>query len=244
MLHFGICWSCWGACGVPRFLRAESDSVQQEVCRFTDHPQGRLRPSRMHRYQRGRIIRDFLHQRFGRKHINIELLTILDIRRFVTHYPDGCNAGAAHIAGVTLRSYLRFRTMQYNDRVEALIAAVPNVAGWRLAALPETLSDAAIEQFLNSFDRETAASLRDYAMVRCLADLGCGLRKSCNPTRRFKLARRHAANPTHQIAEGLHHSGCRSRQVMLIAALYPVRPECNATSRAVLSGITHLLTFH
>ncbi|SAK80008.1 integrase family protein [Caballeronia hypogeia] len=161
-----------GACAVPRFLRAESDSVQQEVRRFTDHLRDVCGLAECTRYQRGRIIRDFLHQRFGRKHIDMKLVTIQDIRRFVTHYPDGCNAGAAHVAGVTLRSYLRFRTMQYNDQVEELIAAVPKVAGWRLAALPETLSDAAIEQFLNSFDRETAASLRDYAMVRCLADLG------------------------------------------------------------------------
>jgi len=62
--------------------------------------------------------------------------------------------------------------MQYNDRVEELIAAVPNVAGWRLAGLPETLSEAKIEQFLSSFERVTASSLRDYAMARCLADLG------------------------------------------------------------------------
>jgi integrase/recombinase XerD len=161
-----------GACAVPRFLRAESDSVKQEVGRFTDHLKDVCGLAECTRYQRGRIIRDFLHQSFGRKHIDMKLLTIRDIRRFVTHYPDGCKAGAAHVAGVTLRSYLRFRTMQYNDQVEDLIAAVPNVAGWRLAALPETLSDAAIGQFLNSFDRATASSLRDYAMARCLADLG------------------------------------------------------------------------
>ncbi|WP_429445608.1 tyrosine-type recombinase/integrase [Paraburkholderia sp. WC7.3g] len=62
--------------------------------------------------------------------------------------------------------------MQYDDRVQELIAAVPGVAGWRLAALPETLSDTQVGQFLNSFGRDTASSLRDYAMARCLADLG------------------------------------------------------------------------
>ncbi|WP_244797658.1 hypothetical protein [Caballeronia grimmiae] len=62
--------------------------------------------------------------------------------------------------------------MQYNEQVAELIAAVLNVAGWRLAALPQTLSDAAIGQLLNSFHHETAADLRDYAMVRCLADIG------------------------------------------------------------------------
>jgi hypothetical protein len=73
-----------GACGVPRFLQAEPDSVQQEVCRFTDHLKDVCGLAECTRYQRGRIIRDFLRQRFGRKHIDMEQLTIRDIRRFVT----------------------------------------------------------------------------------------------------------------------------------------------------------------
>jgi integrase/recombinase XerD len=161
-----------GACAVPRYLWAEPDSVQQEVCRFTEYLKDVCGLAECTRYQRGRIIRDFLHQRFGRGPIDMERLTIRDVRRFVTRYPDGCKAGTAHVAGITLRSYLRFRSMQYNEQVAELIAAVPNVAGWRLAALPQTLSDAAIGQLLNSFHHETAADLRDYAMVRCLADIG------------------------------------------------------------------------
>jgi integrase/recombinase XerD len=161
-----------GACSAPRFLLAEPESVQLEVCRFTEYLKEVCGLAECTRYQRGRIIRDFLHRCFGRRPIVMKQLTIRDVRRFVTRYPDGCKAGTAHVAGVTLRSYLRFRSLQYNEQVAELIAAVPNVAGWRLAALPETLSDAAIGQLLNSFDHETAADLRDYAMVRCLADLG------------------------------------------------------------------------
>ncbi|WP_317923664.1 site-specific integrase [Cupriavidus sp. TA19] len=161
-----------GVRAVPRFLWAEPDSVQQEVCCFTEYLSDVCGLAECTCYQRGRIIRDFLRRHFGRRRVDIAQLTILDIHRFVTRYPDGCKAGTAHVAGVTLRSYLRFRRMQYNDEVDELIAAVPNVAGWRLAALPEALSEAEIEQFLSSFEHLTASSLRDYAMVRCLADLG------------------------------------------------------------------------
>ena len=73
-----------GACAVPRFLRAESDSVQQEVCRFTDHLKDVCGLAECTRYQRGRIIRDFLHQNFGREHIDMELLTGQDIIDFNT----------------------------------------------------------------------------------------------------------------------------------------------------------------
>jgi integrase len=90
----------------------------------------------------------------------------------VTQYPGACGPGVAKASSVALHTYLRFRLTRFDDRVEALIAAVPDVAKWRLAALPETLSDEEIGRLLNSFSRESASSLRDYAMVRCLIDLG------------------------------------------------------------------------
>ncbi len=161
-----------GRLAVPRFLWAVPNTLQQEVCRFTEYLEDVCGLAACTRYQRGRIARDFLCQHFRRKPIDIAQITTRDVRRFVTHYPDGCKAGAAHVAGVTLHSYLKFRATQHGDLVDEIIAAVPNVAGWRLTALPETLSDSEIDQLLNSFDRGTASSLRDYAMVRCLVDLG------------------------------------------------------------------------
>lgn len=157
---------------VPRFLWSEPDTVRQEVCRFTEYLKEVCGLAECTRYQRGRVVRDFLRYYFDRKDIELAQISIRDILRFVTRYPDGCKAGTAHVAGVTLRSYLRFRAMQYDDRVQELIAAVPGIAGWRLAALPETFSDAEIAWLLRSFDRNTASGLRDYAMIRCLADLG------------------------------------------------------------------------
>jgi len=157
---------------VPRFLWSEPDTVRHEVCRFTEYLKEVCGLAECTRYQRGRIVRDFLGHYFGRKDVELVRISIRDILRFVTRYPSGCKAGTAHVAGVTLRSYLRFRAMQYGDCIEDLIAAVPGVARWRLAALPETFSDAEIGRLLHSFDQHTASGLRDYAMIRCLADLG------------------------------------------------------------------------
>jgi integrase len=53
-----------------------------------------------------------------------------------------------------------------------LIAAVPRVAHWRLASLPGVLSESELNSVLRSFDRTTATGRRDYAMARCLVDLG------------------------------------------------------------------------
>jgi site-specific recombinase XerD len=161
-----------GVQAVPWFLRDQPDAIREEICRFIQYLEEVCGLADCTRYQRGRIVRDFLRRQFGDNCIDINQLEIRDIYRFVTQYPDACGPGVAKASSVALRSYLRFRLTQYDDCVEALMAAVPNVARWRLAALPETLTDEEIGVLLNSFDCKTASSLRDYAMVRCMIDLG------------------------------------------------------------------------
>jgi hypothetical protein len=52
------------------------------------------------------------------------------------------------------------------------MAAVPSVAQWRAASLPNALTEAEIERFLGNFDRTTIEARRNYAMALCLVDLG------------------------------------------------------------------------
>ena len=73
--------------------------------------------------------------------------------------------------GGAIGCYLRFRSVS-GDRVAQLLAAIPRAAHWRLASLPEVLSEAEIEQFLRSFSPSVPSYRRAYAMARCLADLG------------------------------------------------------------------------
>jgi len=56
--------------------------------------------------------------------------------------------------------------------VTELLAAIPRAAHWRLASLPEVLSDAEIDELLGSFDPPFRSHRRAFAMVRCLTDLG------------------------------------------------------------------------
>ena len=76
-----------------------------------------------------------------------------------------------HVIAGALRGYLRFRTSQ-GDRVQTLLAAIPSIAHWRLATLPEVPTEVEIERLLRSFDQPFSSSRRGYAMLRCLVDLG------------------------------------------------------------------------
>jgi integrase len=76
------------------------------------------------------------------------------------------------VLACAVRSYLRFRAVQHADPVESLLAAVPLAAHWRLATLPDYLEAHEIAALMAAFDRRRPQQQRDYAIVRCLVDLG------------------------------------------------------------------------
>jgi site-specific recombinase XerD len=53
-----------------------------------------------------------------------------------------------------------------------LDAAIPAIAGWRLASLPRCLSADEVEQLLSACDLTSAMGLRDHAVILLLARLG------------------------------------------------------------------------
>jgi integrase/recombinase XerD len=81
------------------------------------------------------------------------------------------NTWSAKAMVTSLRAFLRFAHATGRTTVP-LAGAVPAVASWRLSALPRGLPAAEIERLLAGCDRETAAGLRDYAVLSLLARLG------------------------------------------------------------------------
>lgn len=74
---------------------------------------------------------------------------------------------------ISLRSYFRYRTVCGDgDSGRALAASLPRIADWRRSTLPKALSEAELTAFLAAFDRSDPVGMRDYAIARCLVDLG------------------------------------------------------------------------
>lgn len=84
---------------------------------------------------------DFVLSRLGPK----------EVREFFTTQCHGYQPGTAQVVASAVRSYLRFRAVRYADPVEALLAAVPTAARWRLAPLPEYLGQAELAKLLSAF---------------------------------------------------------------------------------------------
>lgn len=120
---------------------------------------------------RQRHVLEFLVDRFGASPVRISKLVPADVVRFVMRRTRGLAPGTVKSIGISLRSYFLFKA-SCGTPTTALIAALPRVALWRLAGLPEVLSPAEIRQLLDAFDRGSATGMRDYAITRCLLDLG------------------------------------------------------------------------
>lgn len=145
--------------------------VTGELARFDAYMRDARGLALSTRQQRYRMAGQFLIGQFGHGPILIQNLTPAAIRRFVLDGGAKVSAGTIRVRGGTIGGYLRFRAMG-GDRVTGLLAAIPRAAHWRLASLPEVLSDTEVDTLLRSFEQPFRSHLRAFAMVRCLTDLG------------------------------------------------------------------------
>jgi site-specific recombinase XerD len=93
------------------------------------------------------------------------------ITAFMLEYCRGAHPTSAKATVTAVRALLRFLQVVGYVPV-SLAAAVPAVAGWRLASLPRGLDAAVVQRLLDSCDRDTIVGRRDYAILVILARLG------------------------------------------------------------------------
>jgi len=149
-----------------------SPAIHDELERFTEHLDHVCGLAAKTRAGRRWWVGQFLADRFGQRPIAVHRLTPQDILDFLGRHGGRYTPGTAGVQASALRTYLRFRAARYADRVDALLAAIPTVASWRLASLPTALTPDEIARFLKAFDRRRPSGQRGYAMARCLLDLG------------------------------------------------------------------------
>lgn len=156
--------------GVGTLNHVTNTAIAQELAHFDRHMRDAWGLADSTRRQRGRIVGAFLLAHFGDQPIAMSKIDATSVRGFVLG-DQGRSAGSIRVIGGAVGCYLRFRSM-CGDRVSELAAAIPRAAHWRLASLPEVLTDAEIDELLRSFDQPFPSHQRAYAMTRCLIDLG------------------------------------------------------------------------
>jgi site-specific recombinase XerC len=103
--------------------------------------------------------------------VDVEHLSAADVTAFVVTHAPRQSGHAAKMMVTSLRSVLQFLHLD-GAIPTSLVAAVPSVAGWRLAGLPRPVDAADVQRLLASCDPRTAAGARDFAILTTLARVG------------------------------------------------------------------------
>jgi len=144
-------------------------SELRDYCDFANDVCG-LAPATL--ISRRQWIGRFLNHIFPSGGLDFSRLGPKGIRDFFATQCQGYQPGSTQVVASSVRSYLRFRAVRHADPVEALLAAIPQAARWRLASLPEYLNQEELARLMSAFAQADPQRQRDHAIVRCLVDLG------------------------------------------------------------------------
>lgn len=151
---------------------APVDPVAVELARFGAYltQTGGLVPSTCHK--RTRHLGGFLTRQDVAAGPVLPRLTVARLEAFVEGQCQHLRPASIRDVCNSLRSYFRYRTVCGDQGAEALVASLPRVADWRRTTLPKVLTETELAAFLTAFDRSDPVGMRDYAIARCLVDLG------------------------------------------------------------------------
>ena len=113
----------------------------------------------------------FFSTRSPEGELGLEQLTAAEVTVWVLGECADRKVGSAQYVVCGLRSLLRSLYVQGHTGIQ-LEAAVPKVAGWRLAGLPKSIGRDEVARLLASCDRRTTFGRRDFAVLTLLVRLG------------------------------------------------------------------------
>lgn len=147
------------------------DLVAVELERFGEYLSNICGLAPITRDRRVHHVGTFLVHEFGASTPLIAHLSTAQLDTYFVELSSHLQPASLRVVGNSLRSYFRYRTL-LGESTSALAAALPRIADWRRTTLPKVLSDAELDAFLKAFDCTDPVGLRDYAIARCLLDLG------------------------------------------------------------------------
>jgi len=119
-----------------------------------------------------KYVGQFLFRCFGEQQVKLSLLTPLSVHEFIISFSKRLTPSSLQVVRSSLRSYLRFRRLK-GDITEHLTSALPVFANWKkFSKVTKVPNSEQLRAFLDAFDKTYPTGLRDYAVARCLVDLG------------------------------------------------------------------------
>ncbi len=145
--------------------------IEAELGRFSDYLLTICGMSPLTCESRCKYVSAFLIHRFHTEPIDISQISGLDIDVFYQNLALRLQPASLSAVGTSLRSYFRFCALQ-GHATTALTAFIPKIASRQHSTMPKALSDTQVVAFLKAFECTYPVGMRDYAIARCLLDLG------------------------------------------------------------------------
>jgi integrase/recombinase XerD len=156
---------------IPARAPDETPAIQQALEEFDVHLRDTCGLAPATRALRRFYVAVFLRAAFGQGPVDARRLTPARIIGLVTRRVSGCRAQSAQVIASCLRSWLRFQ--QFLGHCDSrLVCAVPRPTHRGQVSLPVALTEPELARLVRSADRTTASGRRDFALLRCMADLG------------------------------------------------------------------------
>jgi integrase/recombinase XerD len=152
-------------------LLVAADPVADELERFGNYLTNTCGLASTTRSRRVKHAGDFLVHAFGTQTPVVSQLSAGQIDSFFDKLSSHLRPVSLRAVCNSLRSYFRYRAL-LGESTAGFAATLPRIADWRRTTLPKALSESELDAFLSAFNRTDPVGLRDYAIARCLLDLG------------------------------------------------------------------------
>lgn len=160
-------------CERIRLTNSESTSsaIEAWITAFDDHLRILRGLAAGTRHQHRQCIRRFLWRYSGERAVDVATIGAPDLIAFITIESRRLQPSSVRSVVTSLRVFLRFLRFHGYETV-TLTGNLAAPRRYRLAGLPHSLDAESLERFWASFDCSIVSGRRDYAMARCMADLG------------------------------------------------------------------------
>ena len=147
-------------------------SIEEEIERFRQYLCEVARLSKSTVVCQCNTVKAFLYSSFPEKNFLSEEITADHIRIYFTHSLRHISAVSKKTIITRIRSYIRF--LQFTDGFQSdEILKLPMTSPvWKQASLPKYITEADTGRLLATYDLTKPIGIRNYAIARCLKDLG------------------------------------------------------------------------
>lgn len=146
--------------------------IEKEIVRFQTYLNEVAKLSKSTVISQCNTVRGFLYSSFPQLDFSPQHITADHVRQYIIQTLHHVSAASKKTMIVRVRSYVRFLAFTDGIRSEDILSLPLTSPVWKRAGVTSYLSDMELERLFSTYDQSHPVGIRNYAIARCLRDLG------------------------------------------------------------------------